>query len=524
MSDANHYHVYLAVPGVNFCWGTVTGVINSTKKHTCHPFNGGMGFSGVEDFNLLWTDAHNCYDRGEITHFAMMHGDIAPDTSQRWLDILIDEMESHNAAMVSALSPIKDSRGLLSSGICDLDDRWTPFKRFTIREVLNDFPDTFDNAAVGYPDKPLLHNTGLWVCDLRNPVFHALNADGELDLIFKFPDRSVRGKDGQWAHQRESEDWLFSRELWLRGVRNTFITKKVKLSHHGKMTWNNFTEWGTFNDGDENTADKWRVEKEKLPLATLQMLEFELGTKCNLADQHADCPNKSPLRFAALDAGKELDDDTIVASAAKAYNELGFTGMVGWIYYNEPLLESARMFRLMGQIRAAAPKAKYILWTNGTLIPEACEAYRNFAQIVISGYNEEGRRGFDRLAAKGIAARYMDNPALDGRLVNIAPKDDAQPCLRPFVELIFDAYGNSHLCCYDWQGKATLGNVHKEGFDVIAQRWRDQLPGIAGQSMNGEAPPFCKSCGFKWDKYQCHDEAIVDRARRFRAKLQEATV
>jgi len=513
------HQVYLAVPGVNFCWGTVTGIINSTANHVAHPRQGGLGFSGVIDFNLLWTDAQNQFEAGRITHFAMLHGDIVPDPTQYWLDILLEEMDARDADLVSVPVPLKDLQGVTSSGICNPANPWGAYRRFTQWEILHELPETFNAAMAGYADRPLLHNTACWVCDLRKPVFREVNDDGTLRTMFRFPEKIIRTAEGPWTKVQESEDWCLSRELWERGARNTWITRRVRLTHRGGMEWPNWEDFGDGRHGDIATADRWRADLEARPLALTQMLEFELGTACNLGAEHAACPNRSPLRYAALDTSRPLDDDTIVKTAVCAYRELGFTGLVGWIYYNEPLLQAERMFVLMARIRAEVPAARFILWTNGTLIPADCEIYRVFEQIVITGYNAESKRGLDHLAVRKISCRWVQDPALDNRLVDIAPIDPAAPCLRPFVEFIIDNFGNTHLCCYDWQGKATLGNIHAEDFAAIARRWREQLPAIAGAKMNGQAPPACRRCGHRWDRYQQHDEAIVARARRWRAEL-----
>lgn len=538
--DESKYTIYLAVPGKQFCWGTVTGVINCTARHTVLPQNHGVGFSGAEDFNLCWIDALNCYERGEITHFAMLHGDITPDPYQRWLDVLLEEMDKHDADLVSAHVSIKDGSGVCSCGVGDIAEPWGAFRRFTQAEILNEFPETFNAAIAGYPDRPLLVNTGCWVADLRKPVWHETNEDGSLKTLFKFPERAIRVTDGAWTHQRESEDWCLSRELWERGCRNTWITSRVKLTHHGASDFRNWVDYGTYRDGDEGTAVRWRSERERLPLSLLQLLNFELGAGCNLGTVHAECPNQHPERYGSLDTSQELDDDTIVRCAVQAYRELGFSGLIGWHYYNEPLLRSGRMFALMGRIKQEVPQARFLLWTNGMLIPEECEQYKQFDQIFISGYNEQSRRGAERLVAKQINSRWIDNPVLDDRLVQVEPivksgemltlptgwsvQVDERPCLRPFVELIVDAYGNTHLCCYDWQGKGTLGNVITGDFAEIARRWRDQLPHIAGKKMSRCAPSVCQSCPRRWDKYQQHDERIVTRARRFREEVPAEVV
>ena len=523
---SEQHKVYLGVPGLQFCWGTVTGVVNSSAKHVVRPFNGGLGFSGVVDFNLLWTDAHNLYDAGEITHFAMLHGDITPDPAQRWLDILLDIMDEHEAAMVSAVSPIKDMRGLTSSGICDPDHHWEAYRRFTQREVLNDLPETFDNVAAGYPDNPLLHNTAMWACDLRNPAFHATNPDGTLKFTFRFPEKIVRGEESnRWEKYQESEDWLFSRELWEAGVTNTWITSKPRLTHHGKadfQSWNR--DFGNFRHGDDNTAHRWRKDTEARPLALTQMLEFELGSDCNLGKSHVNCPNTHPERYGALDTTRVIDDDTIVDCAVAAYRDLGFTGLIGWIYYNEPLLEMDRMFGLMDRIKAEAPKARFILWSNGMLVPEDCTRFAAFSQIVISEYNEASAEGFKRLEAAKLPGtlRLLEDAQFDNRMIQIQPTDKAAPCLRPFVEFIVDNHGNVHLCCYDWQGWATPGNILDEGFAEVATRWRDGLADIAGDKMTAAAPDFCQRCGHRWStKHQAHDQRIMERANRWRKALRQ---
>lgn len=518
MSEPIQHRVYLAVPGHHICWGTVTGVINSSARHVVTPYNGGMGFSGQEDFNILWADAHNLFNEGKITHFAMLHGDITPDPNQRWLDILLEEMDARNATLVSSVAPLKDMRGLTSTGIADLSDPWRPFRRFTMREI-HELPETFDHVAAGYPDRPLLHNTGLWVCDMRKPCFQKLTQRNELDLYFEFPTRAVRGLSGKLEHQRESEDWRFSVDLWKRGIKDTYVTRKTRLTHHGKMDFNNFTGWGNYEDGDKDTADKWKAQDK--PLSLLQIIDFELGSKCNLGHVHEECPNSHPERFKDLSTEKKLDDETIINAAVAAYDRLGFTGLVGFHYYNEPLLQAERLFRVIDAIKAKVPAARFILWTNGMLIPENVEPFRAFAQIVISGYNAESERGRNRLQAAGLQVNYIPDAQLDNRLQTLEIKGVNSGCMRPFLEMIFDAYGNTHICCYDWRGQGTTGNLFRDSIDVLASKWKASLPKITGDKMASDAPTVCQQCSHRQSHFQVHDHAVVQRAKTWRTSLPQ---
>jgi len=254
-------------------------------------------------------------------------------------------------------------------------------------------------------------------------------------------------------------------------------------------------------------------------LSVVQTLNFELGSDCNLKHVHIKCPNMHPERYQRVDTRQQLTDDAIVGTASAAYRCYGFTGFVGWIFYNEPLLQEERMFRLMSRIRGKTPKSRFMLWTNGTLIPERCAEYERFETIIVSGYGEHSRRGYDRLVSAGIAALYMDATGLDDRLHNIAAANDRSRCVRPFLEMIVDNYGNTRLCCHDWQGRASYGNIMSHGLDKLAHRWHGMLEDICGTEMTETAPELCRSCGFRESQYQTHDPGIVRRAIAYRRSL-----
>lgn len=484
----------------------------------------------ARNFNTLWCHALNQAEFGLVTHFAMLHGDIVPE--QNWLDVLFDECERLDAHLVSAVSPIKTEHGLSSTGI---DRPWMGgfgARRLSMHELYT-MPETFSfddtvTAGLNPNGSALLINTGCWIADLRKPLWWRTNAAGELIFHFTVNDRIIRNSRGDLSNQAESEDWFFSRRLAEHGAKY-YCTRKVALSHIGPTRFVNTRAWGTQKvdglqsrdlTGEPEVHDNSDIEK---PLAVVQLLQFELGGGCNLVDQHPQCPSGNGRRWADLPLGGLMDDDTIVRSAVSAYRDLGFTGMVGWAYYNEPTLQADRMFCLMERIKAEVPEARFLLWTNGTMIPEECEAYRDFAHIIITGYGERSQCGADRLVAKGIDCEYRRNPRLDNRLEDVVPADQDAPCLRPFVEFVIDAYGNTHLCCYDWQGHGTWGNLQIDNIGTLARRWRRQLPEIVGDRMTCNAPDACRACGHRWNTYQVHDVEIAARARVYRASLGETS-
>ena len=210
------HHIFLGMPGPNIRFETAQSCFFcSGKGHKVAVV--GADNASWDNMNLLWARALNTAKQDGLTHFAMIHADIAPDLSQDWLNILIGELEKHGADFISAVVPIKDGRGLTSCGIGDPADPWAPWKRFTMRELYS-FPETFTAADIGYGDKFLNHNSGMIVADIRKPVFRNVKPDGELAIWFEFRKRINVDPTGKVKLVGESEDWNFSRRLWEQGA------------------------------------------------------------------------------------------------------------------------------------------------------------------------------------------------------------------------------------------------------------------------------------------------------------------
>lgn len=245
-------------------YGTHRSIICSGRgRYRIHEDGSGNSW---DNFNTLWARALNLYEAGQVRYFAMIHSDIVCH-EPGWLDSLLDELVERKADLISCAVAIKDQRGLTSCGLGDPADLWRPFRRLTVRELMAGrmagsgvaIPETFTASDIGYPNHPLIHNNGLWVADLSADVFHQVDELGNLVAVFQFPKCIARQADGLWAAGGESEDWYFSRMLSQMGAR-TFITRKVKINHPvGTINFRNFEAWGTYRNGDEDTAHKWRV-------------------------------------------------------------------------------------------------------------------------------------------------------------------------------------------------------------------------------------------------------------------------
>lgn len=222
---------------------------------------------GWDDMNELWVRGLNAARQGEVTHFAMLHADVAPHAG--WLDCLLAELEDNAADLISTVVPIKDARGLTTCGLGDRRDPWSAHRRLTMREIMR-IPETFDvgdaclNFSVqdhwrlpGTDNVYLLHNTGCWAANLTNQQWYETEGPlGQLVASFQFPIRARKLIDGTIRHERESEDWYFSRRIAELPLQ-TAVTRKVELSHIGEAYHPNFIPWGEW-DCDLGTAARWQ--------------------------------------------------------------------------------------------------------------------------------------------------------------------------------------------------------------------------------------------------------------------------
>jgi len=181
---------------------------------------------------------------------------------KRWADILYEEMTAAGADFISTPMAIKNCNLVTSCGIGNPENRWNPWRRFCANEFKN-FPDTFTAADAGYPDKYLLHNHALCMFNMKSPIWWKTDASGCIRAMFNFEERIARDPHTKkWVRYQDSEDWSFSRRLWELGAK-TVITSKIKTLHHGSLSFENVSDNGLWQDGDEGTASQWRPALEK---------------------------------------------------------------------------------------------------------------------------------------------------------------------------------------------------------------------------------------------------------------------
>ncbi len=213
----------------------------------------------------------------------------------------------------------------------------------------------------------------------------------------------------------------------------------------------------------------------------LQYLSFEINNRCNYIKEHPWCPINDPLRYPSHESKIPCSDEVIVKFALKMI-ERGFTGKIGWHYYNEPMLTINRGFRLMDQIRSKQYSTKFVLWTNGYGIDGTSPAWLPlFDQVSVSLYNEEDTA---RLCTPRIEDIPCVNcvPAPHDERKQVYDKEPDNPggCRRPRdIEMPINYYGNIRMCCSDFRGHVSLGNIMEEDHDSLITKWFEMADKVA---------------------------------------------
>jgi hypothetical protein len=245
---------------------------------------------------------------------------------------------------------------------------------------------------------------------------------------------------------------------------------------------------------------------------------FEICMECNLGDIHAKCPNSHSDRYANLPHDKPVSDEQIVETVTALYRDHGFRGHVGWHYYNEPLVAAERMWRLMDMIDAQTnSEASYTLWTNGTLLPADCSQFARFAEIHVTNYRIKDHPVKNlRELVKVVPGTIVQRGRLDSRLHAIGDKvATTEPCSRMFTEFIIDYYGNVHLCCYDWKGQGSPGNIHTESLGDLIANWQWIRTLLAApESVTPGGQLSCRRCKVRSPYIPEFIPAIAQAARR----------
>jgi hypothetical protein len=206
-----------------------------------------------------------------------------------------------------------------------------------------------------------------------------------------------------------------------------------------------------------------------------------------------------------------MTDDHIVEVATKMYS-WGFTGMCCAHVYNEPLLAWPRFKTLIARIKESSPQARFLLWTNGDLLPTAEELDGVFESIVVSNYAKQ-----DLEWLRPLCKNLQVLPGnLDWRLNPPTTVPTREPnCLRAHLEVQFDYYGNMRGCCNAWRGEISVGNLHDTPFEELWARWLKLRDSISRNPMGPDAPDRCLTCGTRYLNFAPYVPEVAARVLKY---------
>lgn len=231
------------------------------------------------------------------------------------------------------------------------------------------------------------------------------------------------------------------------------------------------------------------------PFKELQIISIEIGPHCNLAKLHNKCPIN--LRNYKKNS-RPITNDDIIKTIKDAYDN-GFNGEIAFHYYNEPLLYISQIKEIIG----LAPYAKYLLWTNGTLVKQNKDFLSLFNSIVVSCYTNKIYKDMLKLKKynpniKRLILFSSENELDDRKEIYESSTVNYCGCKRPFeIEIPIDYFGNIHLCCRDWNNTVEIGNIISNTLSEIlgSRRYKSLKNSIHRPLLDANnCPSICKSC------------------------------
>lgn len=198
-------------------------------------------------------------------------------------------------------------------------------------------------------------------------------------------------------------------------------------------------------------------------------IEIETNTNCNRKCRI--CPRHKHEREVGL------MPEALYSRILDQLVEIDFRGRVSPVFYNEPLMDP-RLARLMNEAKTKLPKSTIVVFTNGSLLTK-----ENIEELVESGvdtllvsqYTQNLRAdeksyvaatdGLDPKYKRHIRYRVLGDEdwlSTSGGLVPVEKPVTKSRCMQASLSCVVDFRGNVVLCCNDYYGEHTFGNVNDE--------------------------------------------------------------
>lgn len=188
-----------------------------------------------------------------VDFFVLMHSDVGVSVRDgfggSWLELLIDRLQEHKLAALSAVVPIKSMDGLTSTALQLRKDSPHVLRRLSMAEM-HSLPNNLITRAdvcrvFGVPEDEagaLFINTAVLAIDLRSFDWAGVRWPG-----FQISDQIAWNTANVPMAFVDPEDWAMSR--WLHGQGWPYAaTKELIVDHHGGMAFSSQGNWGRAMD------------------------------------------------------------------------------------------------------------------------------------------------------------------------------------------------------------------------------------------------------------------------------------
>ncbi len=262
-----------------------------------------------------------------------------------------------------------------------------------------------------------------------------------------------------------------------RSIKNTSIRDILQKFYYLSINFKKFLAYGTTDMFDE--------------------VVLETTSLCNRKCSY--CPVSKYQR------PKAKMEEGLHNKILEGITRMNFSGQLTYQFYSEPLLDS-RLEEFIASARKKLPKNEISIYTNGDLLTERrVDSLINsgISRIYVTLHEKKNLSGFLRMyknlgkkERKVIAVRELNEDSVllpRGGLVEVKNKEVKKYCGYPSNSLTIDVSGKIVLCCEDYFGKYSFGDVNKS---TIRQIWdNERFRRIRVDSFNGKFTlPICSNC------------------------------
>ena len=177
-------------------------------------------------------------------------------------------------------------------------------------------------------------------------------------------------------------------------------------------------------------------------------------------------------------------------------------------------MDKERMLFLISRIKKKHPYAKFRVMTNGVLLSrkdmDKNSFLKNFYFVKLSNYfPQKDKKFFSKLAKylnkNGVGYHISNNEQILDKRIDI-PKTESTiykkwlwPCGRcAYLDIPINYYGYWDVCCVDYTGSISIGDIVKNDLNVLFERWRDfawkALTMTVDENSFQQMPLICRQC------------------------------